>query len=233
MATFYKSSTAKNNRPMPVAGGSETISHKVVFNVTEELRAAGKTAFAANDIVELCPLPAGHVPVDAIIAADILGSSTNDLTYDIGLMSGTPGHADLTRTVGTELFSGAVVGNDSASMARMTGYAGLLVTGVDYDRSIGLKVSQAATTAPTLTANGTNPVGLWQPSTAYAVGDWIWLPNGLRAKVTTAGTSGLLFPGGLTTGINAGTVTDGGVTWTLVDLFFSLTLFYRAAYNQR
>lgn len=231
MATFYQTETILNKRPMPIAVGSEVVSHKIIFNVTDALRTAGKSAFAANDIVELAPLPADHVPVDAIIAADILGSSTNDLTYDIGLMSGTPGTSDLNRTVGSELFASATTGNDAAGMARMTAYTGLLITGVNYDRSIGLKVSQAATTAPTLTANGTNPVGFWQPSTVYASGDWIWLPNGLRAKCTTAGTSGLLFPSGLTTGVNAGTVTDGTATWTLVDLFFSLTLFYRAAYN--
>jgi hypothetical protein len=233
MPNYFQTDIVLNKRPAPIAQGAELIVQRAILNVTDALRTAGATAFAADDIVELAVLPAGHVPVDSIIDADILGSSTNDLTYDIGLMSGTVGLVDTSRTVGNELFNDATTGNDSAGMARATLRTPFCVPPADYDRSIGLKVSQAATTGPTLTANGTTAKGMWQPSTDYSVGDWIWLPNGLRAKVTTGGTSGTLFPTGLCTGVNAGTVTDGTVTWTLVDLYFALTLFYRAACNGR
>ncbi len=52
---------------------------------------------------------------------------------------------------------------------------------------------------------------IWQPSTAYAVGDVVWAPsmNGYHARCTKAGTSGTSVP----TWKLGSSVTDGGVTW--------------------
>jgi len=57
---------------------------------------------------------------------------------------------------------------------------------------------------------------LWQPSTAYSVGDRIFSPNmapGVVAEVTTAGTSGTTEPDWTTVNTN---VTDNTVTWTMI-----------------
>ena len=57
---------------------------------------------------------------------------------------------------------------------------------------------------------------LWQPSTAYSVGDRIFSPNmspGVVAEVTSAGTSGSIEPSWGTVGNN---VNDNTVTWTMI-----------------
>jgi hypothetical protein len=57
---------------------------------------------------------------------------------------------------------------------------------------------------------------LWQPSTAYSVGDRIFSPNmspGVVAEVTSAGTSGSVEPSWGTVGNN---INDNTVTWTMI-----------------
>lgn len=56
--------------------------------------------------------------------------------------------------------------------------------------------------------------GVWTASTAYTVGQYVTptTSNGRLYKCTTAGTTGASQPTWPTT--NAGTVVDGGVTWT-------------------
>lgn len=53
----------------------------------------------------------------------------------------------------------------------------------------------------------------WKPTTAYADGDTVvpTVRNGLRYRVSVAGTSGAAEPAWTT----SGTVTDGGVTWEI------------------
>ncbi|WP_397536297.1 hypothetical protein, partial [Roseateles sp.] len=41
--------------------------------------------FAANDVVEMCPLPAGYVPVDLIVDGASLGAT---VTGDVGIVTG-------------------------------------------------------------------------------------------------------------------------------------------------
>lgn len=96
---------------------------------------AGLTLLA-NDIIELCVLPAYHTVVDAILVIDEAGTAT----YDVGLMSGTPGDTDQARTAGNELFAGAA----DASATRMTKSAGFRIAPVQADRSIGVKVLGAS-----------------------------------------------------------------------------------------
>lgn len=94
---------------------------------------------SAGDIIEMGPLPAFAIPVDATLVSDELGT----VTLDAGIMSGDFGSADQSRTCGAELFSAAA----DASAVRMSLPGGFRLTSVDKDRGIGVKVSSAITAA--------------------------------------------------------------------------------------
>jgi hypothetical protein len=223
MATLYQTDVILKRRPAPAACGSETISVRAVFPV--------KTALAVGDIIEFLTLPADHVPVDCLVDADDLDSgATPALAYDVGIMSGAVGLMDVNRSVGAQFFSAATVGQ-TAGMARTGLRSALCLMPRGVDRSVGLKVTTAAATAVISSTAANNNRGVWQPSTIYAVNDYVTLPNGLRVRVTTAGTSGVVYPEAFDTTLFGATVTDGGVTWTMADPYIALTLVYRAAHN--
>lgn len=109
-----------------------TISERFTYTVP-----AG-TTIADGDIIELAILPAYHTVTDAILVLDEAGTAT----YDVGIMSGTPGDPSASRTSGNEYFAGAA----DAAVTRMTKAAGFRVAPIAGDRSIGLKVTGAAIT---------------------------------------------------------------------------------------
>lgn len=99
-----------------------------------------------NDVIEMCVLPAGYVPIDAILATEDLDSNGTPLvTLDLGVISGTPGVVDSARTCGNEAFAASTVGQ-SGGTASPTKAAFALLAPDTVDRSIGLKVAAAAAT---------------------------------------------------------------------------------------
>ena len=60
------------------------------------------TGDAINDIVEFGAIPQNCVPVDLIVDNGALGASA---TLDAGVISGTYGKADASRTMGSEFFA--------------------------------------------------------------------------------------------------------------------------------
>lgn len=110
------------------AGGA--VVEKYEFTISANL--------ASTDIVELGVLPAYHTVVDATLVTGALGAG---VTADIGIMSGTLGSVDVSRTSGNELFAGAA----NNTVVRMNRAAGFQIAPVEADRSIGLKVSGAVT----------------------------------------------------------------------------------------
>lgn len=222
MPTFYQSNVVVNRRPAVVEAGPCIVSMRSLFPV--------RAAFAVGDIIESLVLPADHTVVDALIDSDDLDGATA-LVYDVGLMSGAVGLKDLNRTVGAELFSGATVGQ-AAGIARATARTAFAILPAPADRSIGLKITTKPGTDLPLTAQAdavTNR-GFWQPNTAYALKDYIVLADGRRVRVTTAGTSGTTQPlAAFGAAVFGGTITDGGVTWTMTDPYIALTVNYRAA----
>lgn len=225
MSIFYQTPIATGRSPAQVAHGAEIIAVRAVmpFNV----------AITANNKVEMLVLPADHVIVDAYLDGDRLDSNASPtLDYSVGLMSGTPGVAAISRTVGFELFgTSAGAGYNSVgraaggSFGRTTARMGSVFAG-PVDRSIGIHFGSAAAT---FTADSTalTMKGLWQPATAYVAGEAITLPDGRRARCSTGGTSGTSFPF-IGNEVKAGTVTDGTVTWTIVDAYIALNVMYRA-----
>jgi len=98
-------------------------------------------------LIDLGPLQANMTVSDAILIPDDLDTNGTPLmTLDVGIMSGTPGDATSTRTMGAEIFS--------ASTAAQTGVAqraslatAFRIAATDADRSIGVKVLAAPATA--------------------------------------------------------------------------------------
>lgn len=224
MSTYYQTSVATRRTPARVEAGPCLVSMRAVFPV--------RTALVADDIIEALVLPADCVIVDAALdASDLDSNGTPTLAYDVGLMSGTVGKVDLTRSVGTELFSGATTGQ-AAGMAKASLRTVLSQMASGQNRSVGIKIDTAAATAVVSGTDGTNDRGFWQASTAYAAGDYITLENGLRVACTTAGTSGTSMPiEAFSSAVKGGTVADGTVTWTHQDPYLALTVTYRSVDN--
>lgn len=96
-----------------------------------------------NDIVEMTVLPAFCGVIDAILVPE--GTMTG-ITCDVGLMSGDVGSTDTSRTSADEIFDAAAL---DGGVVRMSKPAGFLIPPVDYDRSIGLKLSDEVAGAST------------------------------------------------------------------------------------
>jgi len=224
MPTFYQTSVATRRTPARVDAGPCSVSMRAVFPVT--------AALGVGDVIEALVLPADCVLVNAVLdASDLDSHNTPALAYDVGLMSGAVGLKSLNRTVGAELFSGATVGQ-AAGIAETSLRTALAQMAADRNRSIGIKITTAAATAVVSGTDGTNFRGFWEPNTAYASGDYITLPNGLRVACTTAGTSGAVMPiESFSSAVKGGTVSDGTVTWTHQDPYLGLTVTYRSVDN--
>lgn len=115
----------------------------------------------ADDIFEMLMIPAGCRPIDIILDSDDLDTGTPAIAFDVGIMSGTPGKADITRTVGSEFMAASTVGY-AGTVARPTLKTAFRVAKSDTERAIGLKCTTAAATF----AAGT--IGL---TLIYAAGD--------------------------------------------------------------
>lgn len=218
---YYQSTIVTNRAPAPTAYHSDVVVQKGIVPLS--------AAVAANDIAEACVLPAGHVLCDSVFESDDLDTNgTPTVSWNIGLMSGTVGVADAARTVGTQLASASTLSR-TGGMERLASRAALGILPVDVDRSIGLKAAGAAATGVATLTNLNVNRGFWLPATVYAANDYITLPNGLRAKCTSGGTSAATMTDAFGTTAYNTDITDGGVTWRIADPYVALTIYYRAA----
>lgn len=108
--------------------------------------AAGANALALNDLVDMLPIPPGLVPVHVRLVSDDLDSNgAPTMTFDVGILSGTPGDATNARTIGAEFFSGSTL-PQAGGVAFPTLKTAHRVTASNVERSIGIKVATAAAT---------------------------------------------------------------------------------------
>ena len=223
MATFYQSDVILKKKPAKLESGVCIVQQRMLFPV--------RAALADNDIIEALVLPADHVIVDAIIDSDDLDANNSPaLAYNVGLMTGVVGLKDLNRTVGAQLYSGATTGQ-AAGAVRPTLRTAFSILPSSVDRSIGIQITEPPATGVTLTAASSfvKNRGFWEAGVAYALGDFFYLADGRRVLVTTAGTSGTTPPlEAFGAAVFGGTVTDGGVTWTMSDPYIALAISYRS-----
>jgi hypothetical protein len=99
--------------------------HASIGHVRGTIGFASGTNPAANDVIELAPLPPGCVPIDFLFHVDDFGS--NELTCKAGLMSGGVGdHTRAIATVGEEFLPSSNIIMRTAGGVRF----GSLVTSV-------------------------------------------------------------------------------------------------------
>jgi hypothetical protein len=96
---------------------------------------------AANDVIELGGLPAGHIPVDLIVNLPDMDTGAG-LTLDAGLLSGNFGANDGARTCGNEFFAASTTGQAGGLARAAKSLAG--VVPASGERGWGLKVAAAA-----------------------------------------------------------------------------------------
>lgn len=119
----------------------QTYGHGVVASyIVEYTVATGKTV-ATTDIIEMGVLPGGC----RIVAARVFPTGDFGVgnTADVGIMSGSVGSTDTTRTSGDELFDGVTL----TASAWNTSDEALLIDPIDQHRSIGVKFSAQVTGA--------------------------------------------------------------------------------------
>lgn len=101
----------------------------------------------AGALIDLGPLQAYTTISDAILVPDAIDSNgSKTVTLDVGLMTGVPGDATSTRTMGAEIFSASTAGRTGVA-ERASLATAFRIAAVDYDRSIGLKILAAPATA--------------------------------------------------------------------------------------
>lgn len=112
--------------PIPSANGAaETVPIFGDFTLPSGL--------ASGDIIEMVPLPAGYVLVDAIVDCESLGAP---FTADVGLLSGNWGDSGV-RTMGSEISTGKAFGTAGIYRADKAGFSRIAPT--TNNRSIGIK----------------------------------------------------------------------------------------------
>lgn len=99
---------------------------------------------AAGDVIEMGPLLGDTTVVDMYIDTDDLDAGAA-ASLDVGIMSGTPGVADATRTVDQTFFAGSTKAQ-SGGIDRITKSSAVRVVPTTADRSIGVKVVAAPAT---------------------------------------------------------------------------------------
>jgi hypothetical protein len=137
----HQSDYAKGIRQMPVAGGSELVSIRLVV--------ALPATHALNDIVEFGELPEDHVPVDFILdSADLDTNGAPAIVLSVGLLNA--GKTDISTAAadgGAAWLTGSNIGQ-AGGMARPTVRA-LWTTQPSSTtrRMLGAKITTGAATA--------------------------------------------------------------------------------------
>ncbi len=115
----------------PVAAGCEVVVCRASFTLTADL--------AANDIIEMMPLPAGHVPVDIIVDNDALGAGT----VSVGILNADKDDLDATASGGAAWLTGGAVTNANGLRADAAGLRSMSRCAANQaaNRPVGIKIA--------------------------------------------------------------------------------------------
>lgn len=125
-----KTDNANGVIPTPVAVGCEVVVCRASFTLTADL--------AANDLIQMMDLPAGHVPVDIILDNDAMGAGT----ISVGILNAGKTDLDTTASGGAAwLTAGAVTAanglrGDAAGLRAMS----RVVPNQTANQPIGVKI---------------------------------------------------------------------------------------------
>ncbi len=137
MATAYTADAAEDRRPaITVTGvGQATVNHGEY-----EIAAA----LVINDTIDLCKLPAGHIPVEFVFACDDLDTNgAPAIVLNIGI------YDSVGATTDADLFIAASTVAQAGGFARMDNIAALDLAPADNDRIVRVTVATAPATGAT------------------------------------------------------------------------------------
>ncbi|CAN7305616.1 hypothetical protein LJR231_001573 [Phyllobacterium sp. LjRoot231] len=137
--TILQSNAAKGTLPIAYpgyAGQAVTQRHSIVVPAN----------VAANDILEMLPIPPGCRSVELVMDSDDLDTGgAPAITIDVGIMSGDFGSTDPARTIGAEFFAASTL-PQAGGVARPTLASAYRVPTSATERSIGIKIKTVAAT---------------------------------------------------------------------------------------
>lgn len=115
----------------PVAAGCEVVVCRASFTLTADL--------AVNDIIEMMPLPAGHVPVDIIVDNDALGAGT----VSVGILNAAKDDLDTTASGGAAWLTGGAVTSANGLRADAAGLRAMSRCAANQaaNRPVGIKIA--------------------------------------------------------------------------------------------
>lgn len=201
-------------------GGSESVIVRIVWPQV--------AALALNDIVAFLPFPEDQAIADLYLDGDRLDSNgAPTLTVSVGILNTLKTDIDTVASGGAAWISGSTALQTATNtIARITtAHAIRIQPFPNQRRVIGMKCAAAPATGVASLTNLTVNRGMWQPQTVYTANDYVTMPNGIRQKCTTGGTSGLVYPQFHTLYNN--TTADGTVVWTTADPSIGLTVEFR------
>lgn len=106
-----KSGYVTGSKPVPSGQGPELMSVNAEIDIS--------AALALNDVLELFPIPAGHVPVAAELHTDDLDTGAPAITLDLGILNAGKTAVDTTLSGGAKWLAGDTVGQ-AGGMVRVT-----------------------------------------------------------------------------------------------------------------
>jgi len=131
---------AKGIKQMPNASGAEVLAVRCEFPLV--------AALVVNDIIELGPLPAGHVPVDFIADSDDIDTNgTPTIILQAGILNAGKTDIDTAASGGAGWIGNSTIGQ-AGGIARATDKAiTRMVSDRAADRPFGIKVSTGPATS--------------------------------------------------------------------------------------
>ena len=99
-------------------------------------------SLVATDVIEMCILPAGYVPLSAKLCADDIDTGAA-LTMDVGIITGVAGKFDNARTCGNEAIAGTTIGQTGGLVIDNKPEYSMLLPAV-VDRGVGVRIATGA-----------------------------------------------------------------------------------------
>lgn len=130
---LFKSAQVAANAPIPNADGAMDLIP--IFGDVTQIA----SGLLTGDIFEVCPLPAGYVPVDVIFDHENLGAA---YTAAVGIMSGNYGEGG-SRTCDASLIAAATC--QAAAVKRLNVGGATRIAPTTNNRSIGVVISSTLT----------------------------------------------------------------------------------------